>query len=121
MEPIIVEETSQEAHETSVSTEIYDGESLEVSTENVKFIEKPPVEAVSKIITTPKTTTTQSRKSTIAKDTVTVTVGITPSRASSTKWGLEVSEHERNSSHLSNTTDFYVNGELIYSVRTFQN
>ncbi|XP_032682924.1 protein artichoke [Odontomachus brunneus] len=113
MEPIIVQETSQEAHETSVSTEIYDGESLEVSTEDVKFIEKPQVEVVSKVIwTTPKTTITQSRKSTIIKDTVTATMEVTPSKASSTtQWDLEVSEHGRDSSHLSSTTNFYVDDD----------
>lgn len=116
MKPIIVEETSQEAHETSVSTDIYDGESLEVSTEDVKFIEKPQMEAASKIIwTTPETTTTESRRPTITKKTVTTTMEVTPPKGSSTtKWDLDVSEYERDSSSSSSTTDFYDEGERIY-------
>ncbi|XP_014484639.1 PREDICTED: chaoptin [Dinoponera quadriceps] len=115
MGPIIVGETSQEAHETSVPTEIYDGESLEASTEDVKFIEKPQMEAASRIIwTTPKTTTTttDSRKVTTVKETVTATMEVAPPRGSSTaKWDLEVSEYEGDSGRFSSTTDFYDEGD----------
>ncbi|EFN75540.1 Insulin-like growth factor-binding protein complex acid labile chain [Harpegnathos saltator] len=108
IEPIVVEETSQEAHETSVSTKIYDSESLEVSTENVKFIEKPQVQTASRIIwTTPKVTMTESRKATTAKEIVTTTMEVAPKGSSTAKWDLEVSEYEGDSSHLSSTTDFY--------------
>ncbi|RLU17391.1 hypothetical protein DMN91_009626 [Ooceraea biroi] len=105
-EPIIVEESSQEAHETSVSTEIYDGESLEVKPEDVKFIEKPHMEIASRIIwTTPKAVTMETKKATITKETVTATVQVAPSRESGAKdRDLEISEYEGDSSRLSSTT-----------------
>lgn len=117
-----MEETSPEAHETSVSTEIYDGESLEVSTEDVKFIEKPQMEAASRIVwATPKTTTTESRRTTIAKETVTATMEVAPSKESSTtKWDLEVSEYG-DSSRSSSTIDFHDEGESVCPARTLKN
>lgn len=101
-----MEESSQGAHETSVSTEIYDEESLEIDSEEDKFIEKPQVEIASRIIwTTPKTITTETRK-TIIKDTVTAVMEVVPSQESSTEdWGIEISEYEKNSTRLSTTTD----------------
>lgn len=122
MDPIIVEETPQEAHETSISTEIYD-RSLEVNTEDIKFIEKPQLKAVNKIIwTTSKPITMASRKTTIAKESATATVKITPLRGSSTtKWDLEVSDYQRNFNRLNSTTDFYDDGELIlFPITKFQ-
>lgn len=107
---IIVEESSQETHETSVSTEIYDDKSLKVEedSEEDKFIEKPQVEIASRIIwTTPKTITTETRK-TIIKDIVTAAMEMIPSQENSTKdWDIEISEYENNSTRLGTTTDSY--------------
>lgn len=104
--PIIVEEDStQEAHETSVSTEIYDGESLEVNTEDPKFIEKPQMEIANRIIwTTPKTVIAETKKATIAKETVTAAVEVIPSKENGTA-DLEISEYEKNPTLLSTTVD----------------
>lgn len=105
-----MEESSQETHETSVSTEIYDDESLKVEEDSKedKFIEKPQVEIASRIIwTTPKTITTETRK-TIIKDIITAAMEVIPSQESSTKdWDIEISEYEKNSTQLSTTTDSY--------------
>jgi len=102
------EESSQEAYETSVSTEIYDGESLEVNTENTKFIEKPQMEVANRIVwTTPKTVITETKKATITKETETAAMEVIPSKESESKdWDLEVSEeHEKDSVLLSSTVD----------------
>lgn len=105
-----MEESSQETHETSVSTEIYDDKSLKVEedSEEDKFIEKPQVEIASRIIwTTPKTITTETRK-TIIKDIVTAAMEMIPSQENSTKdWDIEISEYENNSTRLGTTTDSY--------------
>lgn len=89
-----------------MSTEIYDDENLEGDSEEDKFIEKPQVEIASRIIwTTPKTITTETRK-TIIKDTVTAVMKVVPSQESSTKdWDIEISEYEKNSTRLSTTID----------------
>ncbi|KAM0726024.1 Protein artichoke [Formica fusca] len=107
--PIIVEESSQEAHETTVSTEIYEDESLEVDSKEVKFIEKPQMEIASRIIwTTPKTIMTETGKVLITKDIVTAAMEVVPSQESNNKdWDIEISEYERNSTQLSTTTDSY--------------
>ncbi|XP_011690690.1 PREDICTED: slit homolog 1 protein [Wasmannia auropunctata] len=108
---IVEEDSSQEAHETSVSTEIYDGESLEVNTEDTKFIEKPQMEVANRIVwTTPKTiTVAETKKGTISKETVTAAVEVAPSRESGSKdskdWSLEVSEYEKDSTLLSSAVD----------------
>lgn len=106
---IIVEESSQEAHETSVSTEIYEDESLEVDSKEVKFIEKPQMEIASRIIwTTPKTIITETEKTTITKDIVTAAMDVAPPQKNNIKdWDIEISEYERNSTRLSTTTDSY--------------
>ena len=106
--PIIIEEdSSQEAHETSVSTEIYDGKSLEVNTEDIKFIEKPQMEVANKIVwTTPKSVTTEAKKITITKETVTAAVQVIPSKENESKdWNLEISEHESDPTVLNSTVD----------------
>ncbi|KYN23197.1 Insulin-like growth factor-binding protein complex acid labile subunit [Trachymyrmex cornetzi] len=106
--PIIVEEdSSQEAHETSVSTEIYDGESLEVNTEDIKFIEKPQMEVANRIVwTTPKSVTTEAKKVTITKETVTAAVQVIPSKEDGSKdWNLEISKHESDPTVLNSTVD----------------
>ncbi|KAG5315415.1 ALS protein, partial [Pseudoatta argentina] len=106
--PIIVEEdSSQEAHETSVSTEIYDGKSLEVNMEDIKFIEKPQMEVANKIVwTTPKSVTTEAKKVTITKETVTAAVQVIPSKEDGSKdWNLEISEHESDPTVLNNYLD----------------
>lgn len=107
-EPIIVEESSQEAHETSVSTEIYNGESLEVHAEDAKFIEKPQMEVASRIIwTTPKTETRKT--SAIAKETATAAI---PKESNTKDWDLEIAEYEKDSAR--GTTDSYVErGEFL--------
>lgn len=116
-EPIIVEEeSSQEAHETSVSTEIYDGESLEVSVEDTKFIEKPQMEIASRIIwTTPKSVIAETKKATTAKETVTAAMDMIPSTESGIKdWDVEISEYKKESTRLSNIFDSYnKSGEFI--------
>lgn len=128
--PIIVEEdSSQEAHETSVSTEIYDGESLEVNTEDAKFIEKPQMEVANRIVwTTPKTMTAETKKATkITKETVTAAMEIVPSKESgTTDWDLKISE--KDPIFLSTTVDspekpgrsFYVSNFEINKIQ-FQN
>lgn len=106
--PIIVEEdSSQEAHETSVSTEIYDGESLEVNTEEPKFIEKPQMEIANRIVwTTPKTVTAETKKATITKETMTATMEVVPSKEDgTTDWDSEVSKYEKDPTLLSTTVD----------------
>lgn len=101
------EESSQEAYETSVSTEIYDGESLEVNTENAKFIEKPQMEVANRIVwTTPKAVIAETKKTTITKETVTAAVEVIPSKESESKdWDLEVSEYEKDSTLSSGIVD----------------
>lgn len=91
-----------------MSTEIYDDENLKVNSEEDKFIEKPQVEIASRIIwTTPKTITTETRK-TIINDIVTAAIEVIPSQESSTKdWDIEISKYEKNSTQLSITTDSY--------------
>jgi len=103
-EPIIIEESLQEAHETSVPTEVYDSESVEIKTENVKFIEKPHMEIASRIIwTTPRAVTTETRKATIKKETI--TTQRTPSKENGAKHrDLGIFEYEGDSSRLSGTT-----------------
>lgn len=116
-EPIIVEEESpQEAHETSVSTEIYDGESLEVSAEDTKFIEKPQMEIASRIIwTTPKTMLEETKKAIIVKETVTAAMDVAPSTEGGTKdWNFEISEYKKESTRLSDILDSHNrSGEFI--------
>lgn len=118
-EPIIVEESLQEAHETSVSTEIYDDESLEIKAGDVKFIEKPHMEIASRIIwTTPKTMTTETRKATINKETATATIQVTPSRENGVKnrnLRPEISEYEDFNKLNSTTTTHTEFGESICS------
>lgn len=101
------EDSSQEAHETSVSTEIYDGESLEVNTEDTKFIEKPQMEIANRIVlTTPKVVIAETKKVTITKETVTAAVEVAPSKESGSKnWNLEISEYEKEPILLSSTVD----------------
>jgi len=103
----VEEESSQEAHETSVSTEIYDGESLEISAEDTKFIEKPQVEIASRIIwTTPKTVIAETKKTIIAKETVTIAMYVAPSKENGNKdWNFEISEYKKESTRLSDTFD----------------
>jgi len=103
---IVEKDSSQEAHETSVSTEIYDGESLEINPEDVKFIEKPQMEVANKIVwTTPKAIITETKKAMITKETVTVAVEIAPSKERGSKdWSLEIPEYEKDSL-LSGTVD----------------
>lgn len=97
------EDSSQEAHETSVSTEIYDGESLEVNTEDPKFIEKPQMEIANRIVwTTPKTA--ETKKATTTKETVTTAVEVIPSKEGGTT-DLEISEREKDPTLLSTTVD----------------
>lgn len=89
-----------------MSTEIYDGESLEVThAKDVKFIEKPQMEIASKLVwTTPKVITTDMKKPVISKETVSASMEVIPSKGSDdTNWDLEVSEYERNSTRLNNT------------------
>lgn len=119
-EPIIVvEESSQEAHETSVSTEIYDGESLEMHREGAKFIEKPQMEVASRIIlTTPKTVLSTEKVISTRKPAIIKDIATAPSRDSDIKdLELEVAEYERDSVGLSGTTDSHVErGELTCSI-----
>ncbi|KAL0116782.1 hypothetical protein PUN28_010003 [Cardiocondyla obscurior] len=104
---IVEEDSSQEAHETSVSTEIYDGESLEVNTEDTRFIEKPQMEIANKIVwTTPKAVIAETKKAMITeqiKETVTAAVEIIPSKENETghkDWDLEISEYENDPTSL---------------------
>ncbi|XP_029178483.1 protein artichoke [Nylanderia fulva] len=117
--PIIVEESSQE---TSVSTEIYDSESLEADLEEVKFIEKPHMEIASRIIwTTPKAIIMETRKATTIKDIVTAGMEIAPSPESSTKdiWDIDMSDYEKNSTtRLSITTDSYDESDNLQVAKT---
>lgn len=102
---IVEDDSSQEAHETSVSTEIYDGESLEVNTEVVKFIEKPEI-SNRIVLTTPKAVIAETKKATITKETVTAAVEVAPSKENESKdWSLEISEYENDPSVLSSTVD----------------
>lgn len=100
------EDSSQEAHETSVSTEIYDGESLEVNTEDTKFIEKPQMEVTNRIVlTTPKAVIAETKKI-ITKETVTAAVEVASSKGSGFKdWNLEISEYEKDPILLNSTVD----------------
>lgn len=103
---IVEEDSSQEAHETSVSTEIYDGESLEVNTGDIKFIEKPQMEVTNRIVlTTPKAAVMETKKSTFTKETVTAAVEVMPSKENGSKdWEyVEISEHEKNPILLTST------------------
>ncbi|XP_077257445.1 artichoke [Temnothorax americanus] len=104
---IVEEDSSQEAHETSVSTEIYDGESLEINTEDTKFIEKPQMEVANRIVwTTPKAVITEMKKATITKETVTAAVEVIPANESGSKdWALEISEYDKDPILLSSTVD----------------
>jgi hypothetical protein len=105
IEQIIIEESSQEAHETSeVPTEVYDSESVEIKTENVKFIEKPHMEIASRIIwTTPRAVTTETRKTAIKKETI--TRQRTPWKENGAKHrDFGISEYKEDSSRLSSTT-----------------
>ncbi|XP_072767715.1 uncharacterized protein Atk isoform X2 [Anoplolepis gracilipes] len=116
---IIVEESSEEAHETSASTEIYEDENSEVDSEKAKFIEKPHI--ASRIIwTTPKTTMTETRKTTITKDIVIAAMEVAPSQENNTKdWEIEISEYEKNSTpRLSTTTDLYDESENLQVAKT---
>ncbi|XP_028050219.2 protein artichoke-like [Monomorium pharaonis] len=111
---IVVEDSSQEAYETSVSTEIYDGGSLEVNTKDTKFIEKPQMEIANRIVwTTPKVIIEETKKSMIAKETVTTTMApsmeVVPSKETGSKdWHFEyeTSEYEKDSI-LDSTTNSY--------------
>lgn len=124
--PIIVEESPQEAYETSVSTDIYEDESPEENAEEAKFIEKPHMEIASRIIwTTPKTMMTETRKTTIInKDIVTAAMEVAQ-ESNSKDWDIEISEYEKNSTRLSTTTESYdksgillinISKYLIYSI-----
>jgi hypothetical protein len=106
---IVEDDSSQEAHETSVSTEIYDGESLEVNTEDTKFIEKPQMEVANRIVwTTPKATIAETKKTTITKETITAAVEVAPSKETGTKnWNLEIPEYEKDSILVGSTTESY--------------
>ncbi|XP_071578796.1 uncharacterized protein Atk [Temnothorax nylanderi] len=104
---IVEEDSSQEAHETSVSTEIYDGESLEINTEDTKFIEKPQMEVANRIVwTTPKAVIAETKKAIITKETVTAAVEVIPANESGSKdWALEISEYDKDPILLSSTVD----------------
>ncbi|XP_071638827.1 uncharacterized protein Atk isoform X2 [Temnothorax longispinosus] len=104
---IVEEDSSQEAHETSVSTEIYDGESLEINTEDTKFIEKPQMEVANRIVwTTPKAVIAETKKATITKETVTAAVEVIPANENGSKdWALEISEYDKDPIFLSSTVD----------------
>ncbi|XP_011873299.1 PREDICTED: slit homolog 3 protein isoform X2 [Vollenhovia emeryi] len=104
---IVEEDSSQEAHETSVSTEIYDGESLEVNTEDTEFIEKPQMEVANGIVwTTPRAVTAETRKATITKEIVTAAVDVIPPKESGSKdWDLETPEYEKDPILSSSTVD----------------
>ncbi|XP_024872754.1 protein artichoke [Temnothorax curvispinosus] len=104
---IVEEDSSQEAYETSVSTEIYDGESLEINTEDTKFIEKPQMEVANRIVwTTPKAVIAETKKATITKETVTAAVEVIPANENGSKdWALEISEYDKDPIFLSSTVD----------------
>ncbi|XP_039309773.1 protein artichoke isoform X2 [Solenopsis invicta] len=106
---IVEDDSSQEAHETSVSTEIYGGESLEVNTEDTKFIEKPQMEVANRIVwTTPKAIIAETKKTTITKETTTAAVKVAPSKETGSKdWNLEIPEYEKDSTLVGSTTESY--------------
>ncbi|XP_025075360.1 protein artichoke [Pogonomyrmex barbatus] len=118
--PVIIEEdSSQEAHETSVSTEIYGGKSLEVNTEDTKFIEKPRMEVASKIVwTTPKTVVEVTKKTTITKDIVTAAMEVSSIERGSEDWNFKISEYEKDPTPLNDTNDSLEESNNLQTAKT---